>query len=156
MLLKKLFIRNCPKLCLLKFGTKYQSLEVKAAQSHPNATFPRIFCILGLKIQNLILVKIKYRMFVHGSNMKDINNEHVFFNDTSSAPTNMVCISVIAYGQITNSGTTQADAEQAFIQPLLPNDEYIYIYIYIYIYTYIFPKTLSVVIRIYSLPFVVF
>ena len=54
-----------------------------------------------------------------------------FSNDTSSAPTNMVCIrSVIAYGQVTNSGSTQADAEQAFIQPLLPDDEYIYIHLY--------------------------
>ena len=58
------------------------------------------------------------------------NNEHAFFNDTSSAPTNMVCVRpVIAYGQVTNSGSTQADAEQAFIQPLLPDDECIHTHI---------------------------
>ena len=102
----------------------------EAAKRHPNATFSRIFGILGLKDSETDSSKFKHRIVVQGSNMKDVNNEHVFYNDTSSAPTNMVCTrSVIAYGQITNSGSTQADAEQAFIQPLLPDDEYIYIYI---------------------------
>ena len=74
--------------------------------------------------------KYKYRVVLQGSNVKDHNNNNVYFSDTTSAPTNMTCIrSVIAYGQASNGECSQADAEQAFIQPLL--DESVHMFIFI-------------------------
>ena len=74
--------------------------------------------------------KYKYRVVLQGSNVKDDGGNNVYFNDTASAPTNMSCIrSVIAYGHLTGGEVSQADAEQAFIQPLLADDIHMYIFI---------------------------
>ena len=67
---------------------------------------------------------------MQGSNVKDDGGNNVYFSDTSSAPTNMTCIrSVMSYGHLTGGETSQADAEQAFIQPLL--DESVHMFIFI-------------------------
>ena len=60
--------------------------------------------------------------------MKDLNNNDVFFSDTSNAPTNMACIrSVISYAQLSGGTVSQADARQAYIQPKLEDDVYIFV-----------------------------
>ena len=65
----------------------------------------------------------KARIVVQGSNVKTATGEEAYFSDTSSAPTNMAVIrSVLAYGELSGGGSSQADAEQAYIQPLLPDD----------------------------------
>ena len=64
----------------------------------------------------------KARIAIQGSNVKDASGEEAYFSDTSSAPTNMAAIrSVLAYGEISGGGSSQADAEQDYIQPLLPD-----------------------------------
>ena len=46
----------------------------------------------------------------------------MYFSDTSSAPTNMAAIrSVVAFWEM-GGGSSQSDAEAAYIQPLLPDD----------------------------------
>ena len=92
------------------------------------ASFSRIFCILGIKDVESDSAKYKCRVVLQGSNVKDCNNTNVYFADTSSAPTNMACVrSVLAYGQLSGGETSQADAEQAFVQPLLDDSVQIYI-----------------------------
>ena len=54
--------------------------------------FSRLFGILGIKDFEADSRKFKYRVVLQGSNMKDLNNNDVFFSDTSNAPTNMACI----------------------------------------------------------------
>ena len=99
-----------------------------AVRLHPDATFSRLFGILGIKDYEANTAKYKYRVVVQGSNMKDINNNDVFFADTSNAPTNMACIrSVIAFSQASGGEVSQADAEQAYIQPFLEESVHIYI-----------------------------
>ena len=52
----------------------------------------------------------------------------MYFSDTSNAPTNMACIrSVIAYSQLSGGNVSQADARQAYIQPKLEDDIYIFV-----------------------------
>ena len=49
------------------------------------------------------------------------------FADTSSAPTNMTAIrSVVAFGEM-HGGSTSADAEAAYIPPLLPDEVHLYV-----------------------------
>ena len=94
----------------------------------PGATFSRLFGILGIKDFEADSRKFKYRVVLQGSNMKDLNNNDVFFADTSNAPTNMACIrSVIAYSQLSGGNVSQADARQAYIQPKLEDDVYIFV-----------------------------
>ena len=74
--------------------------------------------------------KYKYRVVLQGSNVKDAGHNNVYFADTSSAPTNMTCIrSVLAYGHLSGGETSQADAEQAFIQPLLDDSVHMFIFV---------------------------
>ena len=99
-----------------------------ASRIHPDATFSRLFGILGIKDFEAASRKFKYRVVVQGSNMKDINNNDVFFSDTSNAPTNMACIrSIVAYSQLSGGESSQVDAEQAYIQLLLDDNIHIYI-----------------------------
>ena len=63
-------------------------------------------------------------------NVKDFENNDVFFSDTSSAPTSMCCIrNVLAYSHLHGGEATQADAEQAYIQPTLEDDTHIFVVI---------------------------
>ena len=97
---------------------------------YSDASFSRIFGILGIKDVESSTSKYKYRVVLQGSNVKDAGHNNVYFADTSSAPTNMTCIrSVLAYGHLSGGETSQADAEQAFIQPLL--DESVHMYIFV-------------------------
>ena len=102
----------------------------QAERTHSDATFSRIFGILGIKDVESTSAKFKYRVVLQGSNVKDDGGNNVYFSDTSSAPTNMTCIrSVFAYGHLSGGECSQADAEQAFIQPLLSDDVHMYIFI---------------------------
>ena len=96
----------------------------------PDAAFARIFTITGLKGSETSEPTFKSRTVLQGSDVHDQYGEQVFYDDCSSAPTSMAGIRVVhAYGMLTGSGTTSVDAEQAFIQPLMPEDEIIYIYL---------------------------
>ena len=102
----------------------------QAEAMFPDATFSRIFGILGIKDVESNTAKYKYRVVLQGSNVKDHNNQNVYFADTSNAPTNMACIrSVIAYGQLSGGESSQADAEQAYIQPLLDDKIHMFIFV---------------------------
>ena len=100
----------------------------QALHDHPDASFSGLFEILGLKnSEDPLTAKYKARIVVQGSNVKDGWGEHVYFADTSSAPTNMAAIrSVHAFGEITGGAST-ADAEAAYVQPLLPDDVHLYV-----------------------------
>ena len=72
----------------------------------------------------------KARIVVQGSNVTDSSGDYVYFSDTSSSPTNMCAIrSVIAYGELSKGGSSQADAEAAYIQPRLPEDIHFYVHV---------------------------
>ena len=104
--------------------------QAHAVKMHPDATFSLLFHILGIKDWESATAKYKARVFLQGSNVKDDSGNHVYFNDTSSAPTNMTCIrSVVSYGQLSGGGSSQADAEQAFIQPPLDDSVHMYVFI---------------------------
>ncbi len=62
-------------------------------RSHPDASFSRIFSILGLKRSETPTPIQKARVVLMGNNMKDQEGEQVYFADTSSAPTCMSCVS---------------------------------------------------------------
>ena len=82
-----------------------------------------MFEILGLKNSELINPVNKARIVVQGSNVTDTSGEYVYFADTTSSPTNMCAIrSIVAYGEVSNGGSSQADAEAAYIQPRLPDN----------------------------------
>ena len=70
-----------------------------ALHDHPDASFSRLFEILGIKNSELVNDAIyKARIVVQGSNVKDGWGDNVYFADTSSAPTNMTAIrSVVAF-----------------------------------------------------------
>jgi hypothetical protein len=96
----------------------------------PDVSFSRLFDILGLKNSETDEPVFKARIVVQGSNVRDADGESVYFSDTASAPTNMVAIrSVIGYGELSEGGSSTADAEQAYIQPLLPEDVVLYVFI---------------------------
>ena len=63
-----------------------------AESKHKDASFSRIFGILGIKDVESSTSKYKYRVVLQGSNVKDAGHNNVYFADTSSAPTNMTCI----------------------------------------------------------------
>ena len=86
-----------------------------ALRMFPDASFSRLFEILGLKnSEDPKNAKFKARIVVQGSNVKDGWGEAVYFSDTSSAPTNMAAIrSVYAFGELTGSSSS-ADAEAAY------------------------------------------
>ena len=95
---------------------------------HPDASYTRLFLILGLKNSESVDAKYKARVVVQGNWITDNLGDQVFFSDTTSAPTNMTCIrSVIAYGQLSKGGSSTADAEQAFIQPRMPDHEVVFV-----------------------------
>jgi hypothetical protein len=72
----------------------------------------------------------KARVGLQGSNVTDATNTAVFFQDTASAPTSMACIrSTTAFGQLSGGGSSQSDAEQAYIQPWLKEDEIIFTHV---------------------------
>ena len=101
-----------------------------AEKLHKDASFSRILGILGIKDVESSTSKCKYRVVLQGSNVKDAGRDDVYFADTSSAPTNMTCVrSVLAYGHLSGGETSQADAEQAFIQPLLDDRVHVYIFV---------------------------
>ena len=59
-----------------------------ALAEHPDASFSRLFEILGIKNSELVSDAIyKARIVVQGSNVKDGWGDNVYFADTSSAPT---------------------------------------------------------------------
>ena len=68
-----------------------EAVERRAAEEIDGASFSRIFDILGIKNSesNVEDMVFKARIVVQGSNMKNANNDSVFFADTSSSPTNM-------------------------------------------------------------------
>ena len=89
--------------------------------------FLRLFEILGFKTSELDDAISKARIVVQGSNVRGGWGESVYFSDTSSAPTNMSAIrSVIAFGEM-GGGSSQSDAEAAYIQPLSPDDIHLYV-----------------------------
>ena len=100
----------------------------KALYDHPDASFSRLFEILGIRNSELVNEAIyKARIVVQGSNVKDGWGDNVYFADTSSAPTNMTAIrSVVAFGEM-HGGSTSADAEASYIQPLLPDEVHLYV-----------------------------
>ena len=89
---------DAAKAALLKEMTKLTTAGVsdlkpisqdKALYDHPDASFSRLFEILGIKNSELIDEAIyKARIVVQGSNVKDGWGDNVYFADTSSAPTN--------------------------------------------------------------------
>ena len=83
---------------------------------------------MGIKNSELVDEAIyKARIVVQVSNVKDGWGDNVYFADTSSAPTHMTAIrSVIAFGEM-HDGSSTADAEAAYIQPLLPDDIHLYV-----------------------------
>ena len=94
--------------------------KASAEYKHKDTSFSRVICILGIRDVESSTSKYKYRVVLQGSNVKDAGHNNVYFSDTSSAPTNMTCVrSVLAYGHLSGGETSQADAEQAFTQPLL-------------------------------------
>ena len=106
-----------------------EPIEKEAALAeHKDAAFSRLFEILGIKNSELASEAIyKARIVVQGSNVKDGWGESVYFSDTASAPTNMCAIrSVVAFGEM-SGGSSAADAEAAYIQPLLDNDIRLYV-----------------------------
>ena len=99
-------------------------------RKYPEATFSRLFEILGLKNSELSNPVYKARIVVQGSNVTDASGEYVYFADTTSSPTNMCAIrSIVCYGEVSGGGSSQADAEAAYIQPLLPDDIHFYLHI---------------------------
>ena len=50
-----------------------------AERLFPDATFSRIFGILGIKDVESTTAKYKYRVVLQGSNVKDHNNNNVYF-----------------------------------------------------------------------------
>eukprot|EP00971_Amphidinium_carterae_P352932 6492774-Amphidinium_carterae.4 len=98
---------------------------------YPNATFSRVFTILGIKgIETVDNQKYKARSVLQGNHMLNCDGDAVYYTDASSAPTNMAAIrAVIAHGLIQGETATQADGEQAFTQPLLPETVEIWAYI---------------------------
>ena len=96
----------------------------------PKAVFSRLFPILGIKNWETIDIrKYKGRIVVQGSNMRDVDGRDAIFVDTSSAPSNMAAMkSVFIFGCIAG-GSSTVDAEQAYIQPLLPEDEIVFVVI---------------------------
>ena len=68
--------------------------------------------------------KYKARIVAQGSVLKDVDNNQIYFQDCGNAPTSMAAIrSIWAYGHLSGGGCSTADAEQAYIQPRLPDDE---------------------------------
>ena len=61
-------------------------------RKYPDATFSRLFEILGLKNSELSNPVYKARIVVQGSNVTDASGEYVYFADTTSSPTNMCAI----------------------------------------------------------------
>jgi len=124
---------------LLKESTKLMNAGVwdivpeekdDVIRKFPDASFSRLFDILGLKNSESSSPVYKARIVVQGSNVRDASGESVYFSDTASAPTNMVAIrSVVAFGELTNGGSSCADAEQAYIQPRLPEEIALYVVI---------------------------
>jgi len=111
---------------------KLPTAKSSALKQFPEASFTRLFSILGIKASEgkQSEQKFKARVVCQGSWITDASGAQVFYADTSSAPTRMACIrSVVTFGQLTGSGSSSADAEQAYIQPLLPENEVIFVHI---------------------------
>ena len=103
----------------------------QAKADFPAANFSRLFYILGIKSWELgeQLWKYKARIVVQGNQVRTSSGEPSFFQDTSSAPTSMAAIrAVIAYGCM-NGGCSQTDAEAAFVQPELSQEEVYFVHI---------------------------
>ena len=78
----------------------------------------------------------KARIVVQGSNVTDTSGEYVYFADTTSSPTNMCAIrSIVCYGEVSKGGSSQADAEAAYIQPRLSDDIQFYLHVPVTIMT---------------------
>ena len=122
---------------LLKEATKLMKAGVwdlepeeksEVIKKHPDASFSRLFEILGLKNSESETPIFKARVVVQGSNVTDSSGDAVYFADTASAPTNMCAIrSLVAYGELSGGGSSSSDAEAAYIQPLLPDDVVLYV-----------------------------
>jgi hypothetical protein len=94
----------------------------------PEATFSALFEILGLKNSELADAIYKARIVVQGSSVTNTQGDYIYFADTTSSPTNMCAIrSLVAYGEVSGGGSSQADAEAAYIQPRLPEDIRFYV-----------------------------
>jgi hypothetical protein len=99
-----------------------------AVVQYSDASFTRIFPIVGLKHSDSATPVFKGRIVIQGSDVRDGEGSSVFFSDTSSSPTSMTAIrTAIAYGQVSGGGSSTADAEAAYIQPLLPDDVHMFI-----------------------------
>jgi hypothetical protein len=100
----------------------------EVTRKFPDGTYSRLFVILGLRSSEMNNATYKARIVVQGSNVTHSSGDYVYFSDTSSSPTNMCAIrSVIAYGELSKGGSSQADAEAAYIQPRLPQDIHFYV-----------------------------
>eukprot|EP00971_Amphidinium_carterae_P147439 2921705-Amphidinium_carterae.1 len=105
--------------------------RVEAKRIHPEATFSRVFTLLGIKgSEGDSDQKYKARSVLQGNNMVDADGDAVFYSDASSAPTTMSAIrSVLSFGVMCGRGATQADGTQAFVQPHLPSHVIIYVHV---------------------------
>ena len=105
----------------------------QAKKDHPDAVFSRLFYILGIKnseSQNILEQLMKARLVVQGNNVTSENGQQAIFSDVASAPTSMGCIrSVTAFSELNGAPVTVSDAEQAFVQPMLPEDQHIFVFI---------------------------
>eukprot|EP00971_Amphidinium_carterae_P350285 6491469-Amphidinium_carterae.2 len=103
----------------------------EATRKFPNATFSRVFTLLGIKgSEGTKDRKFKARSVLQGNQMIDSDGDAVFYSDSSSAPTTMAAIrAVLSYGVMRGRGATQADGTQAFVQPHLPDHVVIFAYI---------------------------
>ena len=62
--------------------------RAEAIRLYPEATFSRLFDIMGLKNSELgAEATYKARIVIQGSNVRDASGEEACFSDTSSAPT---------------------------------------------------------------------
>jgi hypothetical protein len=86
---------------LLKESTKLMTAGVwdvepqekdEVVKQFPDASFSRLFDILGLKNSESSAPVYKARIVVQGSNVTDASGDSVYFTDTASAPTNMCAI----------------------------------------------------------------
>jgi len=105
------------------------------ARKIPGAQHSRLHGIRGLKHSELgPEAQDKARVVVLGNNVVDNFGDATFFADVSSTPTSMSAVrSLISYGLLSAAdeagGSSTSDAEAAFVQPLLPEDVWIFVVI---------------------------
>jgi hypothetical protein len=106
------------------------------ARNIKDSKHSRLFDIRSLKHSELgdAGAQRKARIVVLGNQVHNGHGEAAFFDETASTPTSMSAIRMLlAYGLASSpegdSGTSTADAEQAFVQPMLPDSELVFVQI---------------------------